>query len=287
MVIDRMKGECYPAEFSFDDGIYLIWKQPEPNRIISIGVDVAEGVGQDFTIAIILDLTDLNNIEQCGVFACNKMQPWIFAEKLNQIARSWGRPFLCIERNKEGGQVIDALMNVHNYDNIVHYSMKNDKRNVYQSPGIFCHQNSKYTGIQNMKYFVENKQSVVLRDINTVREFETFIRKVNRTWGAKKGFNDDRVMALVWALVLLEKDIAEKYLDVIEYDEAGKPLVVLDPNQNLSNSGITNLLAENKPIRDIGGGKEYNAFFNYYHSEKVSIPEKYQDMLENSSWEFI
>jgi hypothetical protein len=286
-VIEKMKSECFPAEFSFDEGEYVIWKEPEPNRIISIGVDVAEGVGQDYTIANVLDITDVDQIEQVALFASNKMQPWIFAEKLNQIARSWGRPFLCIERNKEGGQVIDAMMNVHNYDNLVTYSMKNDKRNVYQNPGIFCHQNSKYTGIQNMKYFVENKQCVTLHDINTVREFETFIRKVNRTWGAKKGFHDDRVMSLVWALIILEKDIAEKYLDIMEYDEAGKPSSIADPNQHLSNAGMVNLLSESRPIRDIGAAKEYNVFFNYNHQEKINIPQKYQDMLENSTWEFV
>jgi hypothetical protein len=286
-VIDRMKSEACPAEFSFDDGDYFVWKNPEPNRIITIGVDVAEGVGQDFTIAIVLDITDLNNIEQCAIFASNKMQPWVFAEKLNQIARSWGRPFLCIERNKEGGQVVDAIMNVHNYDNVVTYSMKNDKRGVYQSPGIFCHQNSKYTGIQNMKYFIENRQSVKLYDINTIREFETFIRKVNRTWGAKKGFNDDRIMALVWALVILEKDMAEKYLDVIEYDEAGKPSVIIDPNQHLSNMEYDGLIAENKPIREIGAGKDFNAFFNPFTSRQIEIPEKYHSMMTEEMWEFI
>jgi len=286
-IIDRMKSETCPAELSFDEGEYFVWKQPEPNKIYTIGVDVAEGVGQDFTVATVLDITDLNNIEQTAIFASNKIQPWIFAEKLNQIARSWGRPFLCVERNKEGGQVIDALLNVHDYNNLVTFSMKNDKRNVYQSPGIFCHQNSKYTGIQNMKYFIETKQSVKIYDINTVKEFETFIRKINKTWGAKKGFKDDRIMALVWALVLLEKDIAEKYLDIIEYDEAGKPSVILDPNQHLANLNFHNLLNDNKPIRNIGGGKEFSIFFNYEEKTKVNLPEKYASMLYEPTWEFL
>jgi hypothetical protein len=286
-VIDRMKSEAIPAELSFDGGEYFVWKQPEVNHIYTIGVDVAEGVGQDFTVATVLDITDLDNIEQTAIFASNKIQPWNFAEKLNQIARSWGRPFLCIERNKEGGQVVDALLNVHNYDNLVTFSMKNDKRGVYQSPGIFCHQNSKYTGIQNMKYFIENKQSVKIYDINTVREFETFIRKINKTWGAKKGHNDDRVMALVWALVLLEKDIAEKYLDIIEYDESGKPSVILDPNQHLANLSFHNLLNDNKPIRNIGGGREFSVFFNYEEKKKIDLPEKYAAMLYEPTWEFL
>jgi hypothetical protein len=234
-----------------------------------------------------MDITDPNEIEQCAVFASNKMQPWVFAEKLNQIARSWGRPFLCIERNKEGGQVLDALINVHNYDNIVSFNMKNDKRGVYQNPGIFCHQNSKYTGIQNLKYFVEKKQSVKIFDVNTIREFETFIRKQNKTWAAKKGHHDDRVMALVWALVLLEKDICEKYLDITEYDDAGKPSAILDPNQHLSNIVNNYLGNENKPIRDVGGGKEFNVFFNPNNVYTTSLPDKYQDLLENSSWEFV
>lgn len=287
-VIERMKGEAHPATYSFDGGEYFVWKEKEKDRIISIGVDVAEGVGQDFTIATVMDITDPENIEQCAIYASNKTQPWIFAEKLNQIARSWGRPFLCIERNKEGGQVIDALINVHNYDNIVSFNMKNDKRGVYQSPGIFCHQNSKYTGIQNMKYFVEKKQSVKIYDINTIREFETFIRKENKTWAAKKGHHDDRVMALVWALVLLEKDICEKYLDVITYDDAGKPNSIIDPNQHLANIDNNYLAKESKPIREIGVGKEMPILFNPHLMERsINLPEKYQDMLENSTWEFL
>ena len=82
-IIDRMKSETCPAELSFDEGEYFVWKQPEPNKIYTIGVDVAEGVGQDFTVATVLDITDLDNIEQTAIFASNKIQPWIFAEKLN------------------------------------------------------------------------------------------------------------------------------------------------------------------------------------------------------------
>lgn len=239
-VIERLKNMCIPAEFTYDFGDYMVWHEPAPHRIYSIGVDVAEGVGQDYSVAQILDITDPTNIIHCATFATNKLQPYIFAEKLNQIARSWGRPFLCIERNKEGGQVVDAMSEVHQYDNIIHYTMKSDKRGVYQNLGIFCHQNSKYTGIMNMKYFIEHLEAVKLFDISTVKEFETFIRKENKTWGAKKGHHDDRIMSLIWALILLEKDIAERYLEVLEYDETGKPCRILDPNQEISNISFYN-----------------------------------------------
>lgn len=252
-VIEKLKNMCRPADMTYDFGDYSVWKEPEPNRIYSIGVDAAEGVGQDYSVAQILDITDPTDIRHCATFASNRLQPYVFAEKLNQIARSWGRPFLCIERNKEGGQVVDALTEVHNYDNIIHYTMKNDKRDVYQNLGIFCHQNSKYTGIMNMKYFVEHLQAVKVYDINTVKEFETFIRKENKTWGAKKGHHDDRIMAFIWALILLEKDIAEKYLEIVEYDETGKPTRILDPNQEIANISFYNKGDGNTNYARMGG----------------------------------
>lgn len=287
-VIDKMKELCGPADLSFDEGTYVVWKNPAPDRIISIGVDVSEGVGQDYTVAMIMDITDVNNIEQVGMFASNTIQPWVFAEKLNMIARSWGRPFLCIESNKEGSQVIDALHNVHQYDNIVTYVKDNDKEGKYQKMGIFSHINSKYTGIQNLKYYVENTQSVVLRDITTVKEFESFIRKPNGGWGAKKGFHDDRVMALVWALVLLDLKLVEKYLDVLEYDDTGKPAVIIDPNQHLANASLKTLYRPNKQIREVGRGKEFVIMFNPMQENiERKIPAKYESMLEDSMWEFV
>lgn len=239
-LLEKMKKGAKKAKYTFDDGDYCIFEEQQEGHIYVFGVDAAQGVFQDWSVAQILDITDPTNIIQSGIYATNKDQPYIFAEKLNQIARSWGRPFLCIESNKEGMQVIDALMNIHQYENIVNYNMDNDKRGYYQKPGIFCHQNSKYTGITNMKYWIEHLEAVTIYDMATIKEFETFIRKENKTWAAKKGFNDDRVMAIIWALIILEKEIAERYLEIREYDDVGKPLRIIDPNADLALHALKN-----------------------------------------------
>ena len=258
-LIEKLKAMCCPPKFTFDFGDYMMWEKPKPNHIYAIGVDVAEGVGQDNSVANIIDITDPTNMEQVAKFCTNRLQPYVFAEKLNQIARSWGRPFLCIERNKEGGQVVDALWEIHKYENIIHYTMKNDGRGVYQNLGIFCHQNSKYTGIMNMKYFVEHLEAVKIYDMTTVKEFETFVRKENKTWGAKQGFKDDHIMSLIWALILLEKAIAEKYLEVTEYDDTGKPCRILDPNQELANIALFDGSTNNSYVRS-GGSPTFTSF---------------------------
>lgn len=239
-LIERMKAGAKLPIYTFEEGDYVIYEEPKPDHVYVIGVDAAQGVLQDWSFAQILDITNLTDIRQAGWYGSNRIQPYVFAEKLNQIARQWGRPFLCIESNKEGMQVLDALINIHQYDNIVTYNMDNDKKGYYQKPGIYCHQNSKYTGITNMKYWIEHLECVKIYDMTTIKEFETFIRKENKTWAAKKGFNDDRVMALIWALMILEKEIAERYLDILEYDDVGKPLRIKDPNADMAYAAFMN-----------------------------------------------
>jgi hypothetical protein len=231
-VIETLKNMCHKPKIILYDGDYKIWKEPEKGNIYVFGIDVAQGVGQDSSVCHVIDVTDLKNIELVASYASNRLHPNVFAERINEIIPTWGRPFICIESNKEGAQVLDDLMTVYNYDNIVYYNMENDTRGYYQKPGIFCHPNSKYTGVTNMKYWLETLQQVSIYDMDTVKEFETFIRKENKTWCAKKGKNDDRVMAIIWALVILVPQIAQRYFDILDYDDMGKPSLIKDPNRD-------------------------------------------------------
>jgi hypothetical protein len=66
--------------------------------------------------------------------------------------------------------------------------------------------------------------AVVLRDLETLKELKTFVRQPNGTWKADADYHDDRVMSLAWALMILEREITEKYFDIVEVDDYGKPL---------------------------------------------------------------
>jgi len=58
---------------------------------------------------------------------------------------------------------------------------------------------------------------------------EEFIKdfvKVNDTRPAILGKDDDRTMALIWALMILDKDLCERWFQVDEYDDCGKPLTI-------------------------------------------------------------
>lgn len=233
-LIEKLKQRCIPALITLDDGNYEIWKEPEKGHIYVFGIDTAEGVGKDYSVCQIIDITDPQDIQQVAKYSTNRMLPSIFAEKLANIIPAWGRPFICVESNKEGGIVLNDFINSHNIQNIVTYNMENDKKGYYQKPGIFCHTNSKTKGVTNLRYWVESLQVVTIPDIKTVKEFETFVRKDNNKWGALPGTTDDHYMALVWALILLEKNIAARYLDIRETDETGSPLRIRDLNEDLA-----------------------------------------------------
>jgi len=229
-VLEELKKRIKKPIYTFDEGDYLVWEEPQAGHIYTIGVDTAEGLGLDYSVAQIMDITDLTDIRQVAQYHSNMVQPYVYAEKLNKIARAWGKPYMSIERNGCGGQVIDALYNVHKYDNIVHYAMNNDARGMYQKMGVYCHTNSKYTGIMNMKYWVETLLAVTIYDRATLKEYETFRRKNNGTWAAQEKFHDDRIMAMIWALLPLETEIAQRYFNVLQYDDVGKPKMIQDPN---------------------------------------------------------
>ena len=78
----------------------------------------------------------------------------------------------------------------------------------------------------NMRYWINELRAVKIRDINTLIELKGFVRYPNGTWAAKSGADswDDRVMSLVWTLMILENELTEKYFEIAEVDENKKPL---------------------------------------------------------------
>jgi hypothetical protein len=210
-----------------DDGNYKIWTTPDSSRTYVVGVDVGEGVDQAASCAQILDITDLTHIEQVAIYHSNNISPYNFTAKLLDILQHWGSPLALIERNNCGAQVVDSLKNQHNYEHIVTY-MPNMKKLDPNRAGVLAHTNTKYKGVMNMRYWVNELNAVVIRDVDTVNEIKNFIRMPNGTWRARDGKDiwDDRVMSLIWALMILEQTLTERYFEITQYDDNGKPLII-------------------------------------------------------------
>ena len=79
-----------------------------------------------------------------------------------------------------------------------------------------------------MRYWLNELKSVSLQDEQTVFELKNFVRYPNGTWKAREGLDlyDDRVMALIWALMILETSITQRYLEIVKMDDNDKPLII-------------------------------------------------------------
>lgn len=242
----KLKEDIKEPQFVFDEGHYLVWEPPSNDKLYVAGVDVSEGVGQAATVMQIFDITDLKNIEQVAIYHNNAINPIQFTQKCLEILQNWGNPPACIERNNCGAQVVDQLKLQHSYPNIVSYGPKvGDK--TFNRHGILAHTNTKYKGVINMRYYLNELRAVKIRDRFTLNELKGFVRYPNGTWAASPGSDnwDDRVMSLMWALIVLENDVVEKYFEVIQKDDNERPLLIksldygirdfIDPTQTLIN----------------------------------------------------
>lgn len=223
-MFEEMKTEIKEPLYVYDDGKYLLWDTFKQDRIYVAGVDISEGVGAAASVIQILDITNLRNIEQVATYHDRSVSPYNFTSKLHDILQHWGSPLAMIERNNCGAQVVDQLKNTLHYENIVSYGTKNSTDKI----GVQAHTNTKYKGVTNMRYWINELKAVKIRDINTLIELKNFIRYSNGTWGARPGVDswDDRVMSLVWSLVILENELAEKYFEIQEFDDNKKPLKI-------------------------------------------------------------
>lgn len=226
-LFNRLEANIEDPKYIMEEGCYKIWEDPSDDRIYVAGVDIGEGVDKDFSVINILDISDLTNIRQVACYANNGISPFNFIHKLDEILTQWGKPLVCVERNNCGAQVVDNLRNIYQYDNIVSWGASVAGRAKAQL-GIICHTNTKYKGITNMRYWVNEVVSVEIKDRLLLHELKNFVRSANGTWAAKKGagYHDDRVMSLVWALIILEDNLVNKHFEVIELDTNKKPLVI-------------------------------------------------------------
>jgi len=225
--LEELKKLCKEPILATDEGSYKIYRQPKPTSHYIIGVDVGEGIGRTNTVAQILDVSDLTNIEQVAIFASNTITPYHFGTRLIGIANDWGRPPILIENNNYGQQVLDVVARTHNYESVVTYKFEGMSQhyNNENRLGIYNHTNTRYRSMTNFRYWVDSLKAVKIFDLDTLIEIAEFVQLPNYTFSKKnESDRDDRVWSLVWALFILEPTLAQKYFNVKQTDDQGRPL---------------------------------------------------------------
>lgn len=176
-----------------------VFKEYEKGRQYVVTADCAEGLGQDYSVATVFDVTG-GKYEQVAVYANNTISPILFPHVLVQICSQYGDAPVIVEANNDvGGQVSYILYYELEYENVVLFK-NDDKRGQREggkraSPGVKMNKKIKAMGCANLKTLLE-RDVLKLNDINTISELGTFVAKGN-SYEAEDGCHDDRVMTLV------------------------------------------------------------------------------------------
>lgn len=251
MLIKKWIDICYrtkPIRKQFGE-CFKIFKNYNPNHTYAVGCDTSKGLGQDYHAFHILDITDLTKIEQVAVFRNNSIPINVFTNILFTVLTEWGSPYVLIENFGPGEACIELLKNLYNYQFVVNYKRpdKTVQPDFHSENGINTKNTTKVEALHNFKYYFEYLQSIILNDIDTVIELQTFRRIANDSFRAANGKNDDLVMSLLWTLYILERELAEHYLQVASYDENGKVQSLVGKGQKniLQNMFIERQMLEN------------------------------------------
>lgn len=90
------------------EGDLIIYRDPEPEGVYCVGIDVSEGVGGDYSVAT---FWDRKTGEEVAMFR-GQIPPDRFGVKLNEWGRRYNKAMLVVEVNNHGLTTLTALRNL-------------------------------------------------------------------------------------------------------------------------------------------------------------------------------
>lgn len=183
-----------------------ILEEPKEHHNYVITVDSSRGVGEDYSVAIVIDVTSYPYKIVC-TYRDNKIRPILLSNVICDLAKKYNSAFLLIERNTVGQTVAESCYYDLEYENIFTTAqgkkgqeLRNSFGKSYKL-GVEMTSQVKRLGSYMLKTLIEESKLINFTD-NIITELYTFVNK-NNTWVAETGKHDDLVMSLVlfsWAV---------------------------------------------------------------------------------------
>ena len=179
-----------------------VYENPIEDHNYLITVDVARGMGNDYSAFVVFDITEFP-YRVVAKYKNNEIKPMLFPSIINEVARGYDNAWLLIEVNDIGDQVANILHYDLEYDNILMCSMRGRAGQLVGSGfsgkksqlGVRTTAAVKKLGCSNLKLLIEDDKLFV-SDYDIISELTTFAQKHN-SFEAEEGCNDDLVMCLV------------------------------------------------------------------------------------------
>lgn len=188
-----------------------VWLQPQINHDYVIGADVSEGIGEDFSVATVMDRSTHQTVARFR----GDIEPADFGEYLSFIGKWYNNALIGVEINNHGLTTVQRLRDV-GYSNIYRRELGIDERyEEYSSKlGWKTDIRTKPLMIDGLAEAISTKQ-IIDYDLIFIRECMTYVRDNRGRTNAQLGQHDDTVMATAIALQLFEwNPVMEKRLTI-------------------------------------------------------------------------
>ena len=186
-----------------------------PSRRYVAVADPAGGVGQDYSVCTIFDVTALP-YKVVAKYRNSYISPLMFPHTIVSMTNEYGQCPVLVEANNDvGGQVSYILYYELEYENVVMTAKDNKGRGANASPakgaspGVRTDKRVKAIGCSNLKSMLEN-DLLIVNDFDCITELGTFIQ-VGSSYQADKECHDDCVMTLVLFSWFVKQDFFEEY----------------------------------------------------------------------------
>ena len=183
-------------------GSFDVWEQPKKGHIYTVCVDVARGISNDYSAAIVIDCTKAP-YKIVAKYRDNDIKPIVFPSIIQKLGNAYNKAYVLIEINDLGQQVADAMQFELEYDNMMMVTQRGRSGQVLgggfsgrgSQLGLRMTKGTKKIGTSNLKSLIE-ADKLLINDFDIISELSTFISK-GKSFEAEPGSNDDLVMCLV------------------------------------------------------------------------------------------
>ena len=173
------------------EGNLYIYDYPQWDEPYVIGADVALGVGQDYSVAVVMN----KKYEVVAKYRSNRIDPSAWGELLFYLGRYYNNALLAVESNSMGIATLQRLeqmtyVNLYKQTKVANVSNEEGMRLGFRTTSA-----TKPAIVGNLKNLIENEE-IMIPDPVIIQELKDYISTESGKTEAAPGCYDDTVISL-------------------------------------------------------------------------------------------
>ena len=195
-----------------------VYERVEKDHEYIITVDVARGIGGDYSAFVVFDITTMP-YKIVAKYRNNEIKPVLFPSVIFQVCKEYNNPYVLVEVNDIGDSIAATLNYDLEYPNVLMCAMRGRAGQIVGQGfsgnktqlGVKMSVTVKKIGCANLKAIIE-EDKLLFNDFQIFQELTTFVQK-KQAWEADEGYHDDLVMCMVLFAWLVMQEYFKEMTD--------------------------------------------------------------------------